>query len=106
MQQAAAFNGDIDSNGNFVNIEKNILVTIDLPVDIALTTEDELIPGQTVINCKDNEKGVCNITKVSGTTFIDAYKSSNLANTTLIMLLITLIGLCIFMSFTFVDNFI
>lgn len=65
-----------------------------------------LIPGQTVINCKDNEKGVCNITKVSGTTFIDAYKSSNLANTTLIMLLITLIGLCIFMSFTFVDNFI
>ena len=65
-----------------------------------------LIPGQTVINCKDNNEGVCNISKVSGTTFIDSYRSSNLANTTLIVLLVVLGLLGVFISWTFSQNLI
>ena len=65
-----------------------------------------LIPGQTVINCKDNNGGVCNISKISGTTFIDSYMSSSLANTTLIVLLVVLALLGVFVSWTFAEKFI
>ena len=65
-----------------------------------------LIPGQTVINCKDNNGGVCNISKISGTTFIDSYRSSNLANTTMIVLLAVLGLLGVFISWSFAQKYI
>ncbi len=49
MQQAAQFQGNIQSGGGFINVDKNITVTIDIPIQTTVDLPDILTPEDSLI---------------------------------------------------------
>lgn len=50
MQKAASFQGSIEAKGGFINVERNVEITFDIPLKTSIDLPNSLTPGESLIS--------------------------------------------------------